>query len=62
MWAFRSIVTTRPVAAGKVVVQDDIWSKRPGTGISPNHIDKLVDMKIKKKVLKDQQLRWDDFE
>ncbi|MBN4053913.1 N-acetylneuraminate synthase family protein [Haliea sp. AH-315-K21] len=32
-WAYRSLITTRPIKAGQVITLDDICTKRPGDGI-----------------------------
>jgi sialic acid synthase SpsE len=32
-WAFRSIVTTAEIKAGDVFCEENLWTKRPGTGI-----------------------------
>lgn len=31
-FAYASVVTTRPIAAGEVLARDNLWVKRPGTG------------------------------
>lgn len=41
-WAFRSVVSLRPIAAGETVTQDAIWSKRPGTGIPSWRMDEVL--------------------
>ena len=32
-WAFRSIVTTSKIKAGDIFSEENLWTKRPGTGI-----------------------------
>jgi N-acetylneuraminate synthase len=32
-WAFRSIVTTAEIKAGDIFCEENLWTKRPGTGI-----------------------------
>ena len=41
-WAFRSIVSTRPISKGETISQDMIWSKRPGTGIPSHMMDEVI--------------------
>jgi N-acetylneuraminate synthase len=49
-WAYRSLVIIRPMKAGDTITQDDIWSKRPGTGIPaklmPSYIGRKVTVDI----------------
>jgi N,N'-diacetyllegionaminate synthase len=49
-WAYRSLVIVRPMKAGDTITQDDIWSKRPGTGIPaklmPSYIGRKVTVDI----------------
>lgn len=49
-WAYRSLVIVRPLKAGDTITQDDIWSKRPGTGIPakcmPSYIGRRVTVDI----------------
>jgi N,N'-diacetyllegionaminate synthase len=49
-WAYRSLVIIRPMNAGDTITQDDIWSKRPGTGIPaklmPSYIGRKVTVDI----------------
>ena len=54
-WAFRSIVTTRDIPAGMKLVEDMLWTKRPGTGIPsrelPDFIGKTTKVAIKANTL-----------
>ena len=60
-WAFRSLVSIKEIAKGSTITKEDIWSKRPGTGI-PSH---LMDTVIGKVALRDipsnTLLSWEDF-
>lgn len=40
---------------------DDLLSKRPGCGISPENINKIIGKKLSKQVYKDQLVKIDDF-
>ncbi len=58
-WAFRSLVTTRDISAGDIISSDDIWSKRPGTGIPSKFMDKMIGKKALVDIPKNTMLSWD---
>ena len=45
----------------EIITMSKITFKRPGNGISPLDIDKIINRKLKKNVLKNNQLKWDDI-
>ena len=45
-WAYRSLVIIRPLKAGDTITQDDIWSKRPGTGIPAKLMPQYIGRKV----------------
>lgn len=45
-WAYRSLVIVRPLNAGDTITQDDIWSKRPGTGIPAKCMPSYIGRKV----------------
>nr|WP_300660176.1 N-acetylneuraminate synthase family protein [uncultured Acetatifactor sp.] len=57
--ARRSLVLTRNMKAGEVIAKEDLMPKRPGTGISPIHIDTVVGRKVNKDLNEDTILTWD---
>jgi N-acetylneuraminate synthase len=59
--ARRSIVIAKNLPAGHVVTESDITYKRPGTGVSPLHWDKVIGMSTKKALSEDDVLTWDDL-
>jgi N,N'-diacetyllegionaminate synthase len=61
-WAFRSIVTTRALREGDIITQDDIWSKRPGTGIPAHRMDELIGCRVRRDVDHNTLLSWGDVE
>jgi len=61
-WAFRSLVTTRAVKGGEVIVQDMIWSKRPGTGIPSHRMAEVIGRRTARDLGPNILLRWDDLE
>jgi len=44
-WAFRSIVTIQPIQAGETLSVENLWTKRPGTGIPSAEFDDIVGKK-----------------
>lgn len=50
-WAFRSIVTTANIKAGDIFSEENLWTKRPGTGIPsaklPEVLGKVANKDIK---------------
>lgn len=61
-WAFRSLVTTRAIRKGEVITQDDIWSKRPGTGIPAHRMDEVLGCRAKHNIDGNVLLAWADLE
>lgn len=59
--ARRSIVTTRPIAAGTVLTEAMLTYKRPGTGISPLHWDEVVGSTVAHDLGEDHVLVWRDL-
>ena len=41
-WAFRSIVTTAKIKAGDVFSEENLWTKRPGTGIPSAKLPEIL--------------------
>ena len=61
-WAFRSIVTIKDIRAGQTITEDDIWSKRPGTGIPSKEIPKMIGKKAVRDLPANIMLSWKDVE
>lgn len=59
--ARRSIVTTRIITQGETITLKDITFKRPGTGISPTDLDKVIGRKAVKTIEEDALLAWTDL-
>ena len=59
--ARRSLVAKRNIVAGQEITSDNIAWKRPGTGISPKEIDKVLKRKTAKNIPEDTILHWEDF-
>ena len=57
----RSIHTRRAIKKGEVLTRDDLCSKRPGFGISPDLIEILTGMSVSKDIPDDHWITWDDL-
>ena len=61
-WAYRSIVTIKNIPRGKIIEQEDIWCKRPGTGIPSFEMENIIGRKVKNKIKINSLLKWEDLE
>jgi len=59
--ARRSIVAKEDIMEGEVITLENIAFKRPGTGISPKDVGKIIGRKVKHSIGKDQLLQWEYF-
>lgn len=57
----KSIVAKRNLKKDKIITLDDLIIKRPGTGIPPNEIDKILGKKTVKKINEDSLIIPDDL-
>lgn len=57
----KSITLKKDVKKNEIITMSKITFKRPGNGISPLDIDKIINRKLKKNVLKNNQLKWNDI-
>ena len=53
----KSIVASKNIKKGEFFTNENLTTKRPGTGISPMMWDKLIGQKSKKNFKKDQQIK-----
>ena len=61
-FAYASVVTIAPIAAGEALTLDNIWVKRPGTGpIRAERFEDLLGRKACVALEKDSQLKWEDL-
>jgi len=58
-WARKSLVAMRDISKGEVITSSAIGAKRPGVGISPAYIDKIIGRKAKVDIQKDTMIRWE---
>ena len=59
--ARRSLVAKREIKAGQQISFEDITWKRPGTGISPKEIEKVLKYKAAKDIAPDSIFQWSDL-
>jgi N,N'-diacetyllegionaminate synthase len=60
-YARRSLVAACDIKAGTKLTPEMIVPKRPGTGLSPLHYDKILGSSIRVDVKKDDLLQWEMF-
>ena len=60
-YARRSIVATRDIPKNSIIDESMLTFKRPGTGISPKHLNEVIGKKTKIDIKKDEIIRWDDI-
>jgi N-acetylneuraminate synthase len=61
-WAFRSVVTVKPVAAGQIITEDMVWTKRPGTGIPSKRLHEIIGRRALRDLAKNTLISWNDLE
>jgi N-acetylneuraminate synthase len=59
--ALHSVVTLRDVADGATIGKDDVWVKRPGTGIPARRLGDVIGKTAKRAIARDTLVRWDDL-
>ncbi len=57
----RSLVAAKEIKAGNTISSDDIFIKRPGTGISAEFIDNVIGMKLGSDISVDSVIKWEDL-
>ena len=60
-WARRSIVSIKDIKEGEVFSTDNLWTKRPGTGIPAKELFDILGKTAKKDIKKDLLLERDSF-
>lgn len=59
VWASKSLVAARDLKKGDIIHRDDLVMKRPGTGISPSHIDEVIGKRLSDSLARDNLLSWE---
>lgn len=54
----KSIVANKDISQGAVITKEMLVIKRPGTGIEPKYLEKIIGRKAKKNIKRDSLLRW----
>jgi N-acetylneuraminate synthase len=57
----RSVVARRSLSAGHTLSEADLDVKRPGTGISPAELNRVVGRRLARSVAEDDLFDWSDF-
>jgi sialic acid synthase SpsE len=57
--ARRSVVAARDIAAGATILREDLTIKRPGYGVKPKELDRLVGRVAKVQIPFDEIVTWD---
>lgn len=60
-YARRSVVSARNISKGTVITKDMLDVKRPGTGIPPKFINKIIGFKVIKDIEEDIPIQWTDI-
>lgn len=58
----KSIVSGRIINSNTPLSIDDLAFKKPGDGIPGNEYNRIIGMRLKNKVPKDYQFKWEDFQ
>jgi N-acetylneuraminate synthase/N,N'-diacetyllegionaminate synthase len=61
-WARKSVAAKVDIKKGDVITEDMLTLKRPGTGISPKDIDRVIGHRAKKDIKMDSLLKFDDLQ
>src|SRR5262249_8841719 len=59
--AHHSVVSIRDIAAGATIGVDDVWAKRPGTGIPARQLGDVVGRVAKRTIPRDRLVDWNDL-
>ena len=60
--ARRSLIVCKSLNKGDILSNESLTWKRPGTGIEPSEIDKVIGRKINKDLDEDHIITWEDLE
>lgn len=59
-WAHHSVVTLRPVRAGEEFSEENLWVKRPGTGIPAADLGRVMGRRASRDLGASELLAWED--
>ena len=55
-------MANQDISMGETITEEMLTWKRPGTGISPRDLKKVMGMKSKRDISRDDILIWEDVE
>lgn len=58
-WASKSVVAARAIPAGRIISHDDLAFKRPGTGIRPSELSRILGRSAISDIAEDSVIRWE---
>jgi N,N'-diacetyllegionaminate synthase len=58
----KSIILARNIECGDIIKRDDLIMMRPGTGLMPKEVNKVIGKKARYNLSKNHVLLWDDIE
>jgi len=61
-YARRSIVAATDLPAGTVIAREHLIMKRPGTGVPPTEMDRMLGRRTLRAIAEDQLVTWEDVE
>jgi N-acetylneuraminate synthase len=59
--ARKSLVADMPIKKGTRLSRENVKCKRPGTGISPKDLDKVIGMRVNRDLDRDETIYWKDL-
>jgi N,N'-diacetyllegionaminate synthase len=58
-WARKSLVAKEDISKGTVIGENLLCTKRPGSGIPPSDMEKVIGKKARVKIGKDELIKWE---
>jgi sialic acid synthase SpsE len=59
-WAHHSVVTLRPIGEGEELSEENVWVKRPGTGIPASELDRVLGRRASRDLGPGELVAWED--
>jgi|TARA_B100000586_G_C20110915_1_gene429868 sialic acid synthase SpsE len=61
-FARRSVIANRTIRVGEKITKEMLSVKRPGTGIAPKFLDKIIGLTVKKDIQEDKPILWENID
>lgn len=58
----KSVVAIKNIKTGDLLTRDNVYVKRPGTGIAPKYLEDVLGRVVKKNIKEDEQIQWGDLD